>query len=155
MKKHVFVILAAVLLSVTLASLASAGTALTAAEVKALVSGKTFTVSDAQINKETGEKDTFTIRAYEGGVIQEVDNPDSGQQEPRVWSVNENGSFCYSGKFTRRNRSVRHCGYIVPAGSGIYEMYELRMSPTKKKNIQNIVFPNKNTRLLFTFSNFK
>lgn len=120
---------------------------LSSKEVMKLFSDKKFTVTEAKIDKKTGKKPTYNVHAQADGWVRVVGDSLS---QPRAWSVNEDGAFCYSGNLSARNPG-QTCGYIVSAGGGKYDMYVIRgaYNPNRK-----IVGGKKSTHL-FTFSNFK
>ncbi|MGW8161854.1 MAG: hypothetical protein ACWGN1_06365 [Desulfobulbales bacterium] len=105
--------------------------ALNAEQVKQLFSGKTMTVTDPVQDKKTRENSTYEVQATDDGLLRVKGENDASHS--RVWSVREDGSFCYSRPITRR-RGGGTCGYLVPTEPGVYEMYLLKgkYSPNRK-----------------------
>ncbi len=121
---------------------------LSPAQVKKLFSGTTMTVTDPVPDKKTRTNPTYEVQASENGALRVTG--EKGGQQTRVWSVRDDGSFCYSRPITRR-KGGSTCGYLVPAGPGTYDLYKLRgkYSPNRK-----IVGASGSEHIL-TFSNFR
>jgi len=161
MKKVFLLILITFFCTCTFATISNAkNEALSATKVTQLFRGKTFTVNVVKADKKTGKKiSPFNVHASSNGTINRAGEPEigSGAEEARLWTVSEEGQFCYSRKLIARSRRMGGtCGFIVPAGSGKYNMYTLSGSKKRSKDGTNRkIVGGKGSTHLFTFSNFK
>ena len=92
-------------------------TVLNAKQVNELFTEKTFTVTEAKPDKKTGKVISYQMHASNNGAINVISK--EVRPEPRIWSVKEDGSLCYSRKLSQDSRG-RNCSYIVPDGKGVY-----------------------------------
>lgn len=149
MKKIHLLLLVTFCCTLTFSTFSWAGNnVLNAGQVQKLFNGKTMTVTDPVPDKKTRENDTYEVTATAMGMLRVVG--EKGSAQSRTWNVRDDGSFCYSSPLTRRHRGGT-CGYLVPSGSGVYNMYEIngKYSPNRK-----IVGASGSTHVL-TFSNFR
>lgn len=121
---------------------------LSAEQVQKLFNDKTMMVTDPIPDKKTRKLTTYNVEASSNGALRVTG--EEGFAQTRVWSVREDGAFCYSIPITRR-RGGATCGYLVPAGAGAYDMYTLKKKYSSKLKI---VGAPGSTHIL-TFSNFK
>ena len=121
---------------------------LNAEQVQQLFNEKKMTVTDPVPDKKTREISSYEVSASSSGLLRVTG--ESGSAESRVWTVREDGAFCFSRPITRR-RGGATCGYLVPSGAGSYDMYLIdgKYSPKRK-----IVGAPGSTHIL-TFSDFK
>jgi len=117
-------------------------------QVRKLFSGTTMTVTDPIPDKKTRKNATYEVQASENGALRVTG--EKGSTQTRIWSVRDDGSFCYSRPITKRKGGAT-CGYLVPAGAGAYDMYILKKKYSPK---MKIVGAPGSTHIL-TFSNFK
>lgn len=127
----------------------AAGEALNADQVKQLFSGKTMTVTDPVPDKKTRMNPVYEVKATEDGLLRVTG--EEGDAHSRVWSVRNDGSFCYSRPITKRKGGAT-CGYLVPADeSGVYDMYLLKGKFSQNRKI--VGAPG--SEHILTFSNFR
>lgn len=93
--------------------------ALTNKQINNLFSGRTMTVTDPTPSKKSKES-KFEVHTGADGLVK-VEG-ETGSTQTRVWSIKEDGVFCYSRSITRR-RGGATCGYITSGGGGTYYMY--------------------------------
>jgi len=160
MKKIFLLMLITFFCTCTFATISSAqNEALSAKEVTQLFRGKTFTVTVVKPDKKTGKKiSPFNVHASQNGMINVAGEPEigTGADEERLWTVSEEGQFCYSRKLIASSRRMGGtCGFIVPDGAGAYKMYSLSGSKKRSKDTNRKIVGGKGSTHLFTFSNFK
>ena len=160
MKKIFLLILITFFCTCTFATISNAqNEALSAKKVTQLFRGKTFTVNVVKPDKKTGKKiSPFNVHASSNGTINVAGEPEigSGAEEARLWTVSEEGQFCYSRKLIARSRRLGGtCGFIVAAGSGTYKFYTLSGSKKRSKDSNRKIVGGKGSTHLLTFSNFK
>jgi hypothetical protein len=160
MKKIFLLMLITFFCTCTFATISSAqNKALSAKKVTQLFKGKTFTVNVVKPDKKTGKKiSPFNVHASQNGGINIAGEPEigTGVDEARLWTVSEEGQFCYSRKLIASSRRMGGtCGFIVSAGSGTYKLYTLSGSGKRSKDSKRKIVGGKGSTHLFTFSNFK
>ena len=149
MKKIYLLLLVTFCCTLTFSTFSWAGNnVLNAGQVQTLFNGKTMTVTDPVPDKKTRKNATYEVTATEMGMLRVVG--EKGSAQTRTWNVRGDGSFCYSSPISRRRRGGI-CGYLVPAGSGAYDMYTLKKKYSPK---MKIVGAPGSTHIL-TFSNFR
>ena len=160
MKKTFLLILITFFCTCTFVTISNAqNEALSAEKVTQLFRGKTFTVNVVKPDKKTGKKiSPFNVHASQNGMINVAGEPEigTGTDEARLWTVSEEGQFCYSRKLIASSRRMGGtCGFIVPDGTGAYNMYRLSGSGKRSKDQKRKIVGGKGSTHLFTFSNFK
>lgn len=137
-------------------SLSAQDNPLTAREVTKLFSGKTMTITGPEPDKKTGEIISIKAHASQDGFIRVLDEEAIGPAKGRIWSVTEEGKFCYSYKLIQSSRSGgRTCGFIVSAGNGVYNMYHLSGTGKKSADRNRKIVGGKGSKHIWTFSNFQ
>ena len=144
--KHFAVLFSGLSLLLSVAGSGQAETLLTAAEVRALFSEKTFTVTTGP-GKNNGREHPFKVYTSEMGIAKTLFDDETGQT--RLWSIGSDDRFCFSSSFNR-NRRGKTCGVIVKDGSD-YKLYE--SDEIREKSGRLVGMYSKD--LLFIFSDFQ
>jgi hypothetical protein len=161
MKKIFLLILITFFCTCTFATISNAqNEALSAKKVTQLFRGKTFTVNVVKPDKKTGKKiSPFNVHASQNGMINIAGEPEigTGADDARLWTVSEEGQFCYTRKLIASSRRIGgNCCFVVSGGSGTYKMYTLSGYGKRSKDGKNRkIVGGKGSTHLFTFSNFK
>lgn len=124
---------------------------LSAQQVTKLFNNKSMTATEAGTNR------SVEIHASSNGGLGIAGEDNIGPQgDSRRWSVTKEGKFCYSKDLTIKTRVMkRKCGFIVPVGSGAYEMYHMGGASTQKQSRNPKNVGGKGSKHIWTFSNFK
>lgn len=112
-------------------------------QLTTLFLGKTATITNGRPKGKRGGPDK-PVKVYfsEMGVVEYLD--DQGTSNYRTWSVSDDGLFCVSRNFKRRNQGVS-CGTVVEGDNGEYRLYK---SKDIKMKSGRVVGVDKKDRLL-------
>ena len=158
MKKIFFVLFFAFFCIGTFATFSSAqsSSVLTAQQVAQLFSGRTAIVTDPVPDKSTGRNHSVKVHFSQDGFASVLNEEAVGPAKGRIWSLTEEGQFCFSYKLMARSGRVgRTCGFIAPRGSGVYDMYQLSGGPKDKADRNRKIVGGKGSKHILTFSNFQ
>lgn len=118
------------------------------AQLTSLFQGKTVTITNGRpADKRGGPDQPVNVYFSEMGILEYLN--DEGESNYRKWTVSENGLFCVSRNFKRKEQAMT-CGTIVGDDSGEYRLY--KSSDIKVKSGQ--VVGMKKKEMLLIFSNF-